>query len=149
VTVSLSGTRRNGPGTNVGLLLLRVAVAAVFTLHGYVKLFGGQFDRTVALFMTVDIPAPEMMAWVIGGLELGGGLLLGVGLWARPVAALLAIEMAIAIIRVRWAQGFLGAAEFEIVLLAACLAIAAAGAGRFSIEASWRARPIRNRRGRA
>ena len=134
--------------TDAGLLLLRVAVATVFTVHGYVKILGGHFDRTVALFMTVNIPAPEISAWVIGALELGGGVLLAVGFWARPIALLLAIEMAVVIVRVRWAQGFLGAAEFELVLLAACLALTATGAGRFSLEGSSRARPARNRRGR-
>ena len=122
--------------TDAGLLLLRLALAGVFAFHGYVKILGGHFDRTVALFMTVNIPAPVITVWLIGVLELSGGVLLAVGLWARPIAALLAIEMAVVIVRVRWAQGFLGAAEFEFVLLAACLALTATGAGRFSIESS-------------
>lgn len=145
---ALGGFRPDGPGTDAGLLLLRLALAAVFGLHGYVKILGGHFDRTVALFMTVNIPAPEISVWAVGALELGGGVLLAVGFWTRPIAALLAIEMAVVIVTVRWAQGFLGAAEFELVLLAACLALTATGAGRFSLEASSRARPARNRRGR-
>ena len=122
--------------TDAGLLLLRLALATVFAFHGYVKILGGHFDRTVALFMTVNIPAPVITVWLIGVLELSGGVLLAVGLWARPIAALLAIEMAVVIVRVRWAQGFLGATEFEFVLLAACLALTATGAGRFSIESA-------------
>ncbi len=148
MTVYSHRFRRNGPGGDAGLLLLRLGPAAVFAVHGYLKLFGGQFDRTVALFMTVDIPAPEPMAWVVGILEFAGGLLLAAGLWSRLVAALLAAEMAVVIVRVRWPQGFVGAAEFEVVLLLVCLALIATGPGRFSLEASWRARPAGNRRNR-
>lgn len=131
---------------DLGLLALRLALAAVFAVHGFVKILGGHFDRTVALFMTVDIPAPEIMAWVIGIMEFGGGVLLALGFWVRPLAALLGAEMAVVLIRVRWAQGFLGAAEFEIVLLAACLALTMTGAGRFSLDASLRGRSARARR---
>jgi uncharacterized membrane protein YphA (DoxX/SURF4 family) len=120
--------------SDLGLLALRAGPAAVFFAHGYVKLFGGH-DRTVALFMTVNIPAPEVMAWVIGVLELAGGLLLAVGLGTRAIAALFAVEMAVVIVRVRWPQGFLGAAEFEVVLLLACLALFGTGSGRISLDA--------------
>jgi uncharacterized membrane protein YphA (DoxX/SURF4 family) len=131
---------------DLGLLALRLALAAVFAVHGYVKILGGHFDRTVALFMTVNIPAPEAMTWVIGVLELGCGVLLALGFWVRPLAALLAAEMAVVLVKVRWAQGFLGAAEFEIVLLAACLALTATGAGKFSLGASPRGASARARR---
>ena len=125
---------RRVTASDLGLLALRVGLAAVFVAHGYVKLFGGH-DRTVALFMTVNIPAPEVMAWVVGVLELAGGLALAVGLGTRVAAGLLAADMAVAITRVRWPQGFLGAAEFEVVLLLACLALFGTGSGRISLDA--------------
>ncbi len=134
-------SRRQAFAVDLGLLVLRIAPAVVFFVHGYAKLLGGQFDRTVALFMTVNIPAPEPMAWVIGVTELAGGLLLGIGLWTRAVAALLAAEMAVAILLVRWPQGFIGAAEFEFVLLLVCLALFATGSGRISVDAIRYARP--------
>jgi len=134
---------------DIGLLGLRLALAAVFGVHGYLKILGGHFDRTVALFMTVNIPAPEIMAWVVGIMEFGGSILLVTGLWTRPMTALLAVEMAVALARVRWAQGFLGAAEFEVVLLAACLALTTAGAGKFSLDASLRGGSVRRHRARS
>ncbi|MGH2406319.1 MAG: DoxX family protein [bacterium] len=124
--------------TDLGLLILRIAPAVVFAVHGYAKLFGGQFDRTVALFMTVNLPAPEPMAWFVGILEFAGGLLLGLGLLTRAVAALLAVEMAVAIARVRLPQGFTGAAEFEFVLMLVCLALIATGSGKISMDAAAR-----------
>lgn len=124
----------------IGLLLLRLGPAIVFLVHGYLKLIGGHYDRTVALFLTVNIPFPEVTAWFIGGLELAGGLALLLGLLVRPFAALLAVEMAVVIYKVRLPQGFLGASEYEMVLLLTCLAMSLLGPGRFSL-APYLARP--------
>lgn len=117
---------RTTPG-NIGLFLLRFAPGLIFVIHGYLKLFGGHHDRTVALFLTVNIPFAEVTAWVIGGLELAGGLALLAGRLVRPFAALLTVEMAVVIYRVRLPQGFLGAWEFELTLLLVCLGLAILG----------------------
>ncbi|MBI3976343.1 MAG: DoxX family protein [Armatimonadetes bacterium] len=122
------------PGQAAGLLLLRLGPAAVFLAHGYLKLLGGHYDRTVALFLTVGIPLPEAAAWFVGGLELAGGVALLLGLLARPAASLLAAEMAVAIYKVRIPQGFVGATEYELVILLTCVAIALLGPGRLSVE---------------
>lgn len=110
--------------TNVDFFLIRLAPAIVFLIHGYLKLLGGHHDRTVALFMTVNIPFAEQTAWIIGGLELAGGLALLTGILRRPLAFVLAIEMAFAIALVRMRQGFIGAWEYELTLLLVCLGIA-------------------------
>lgn len=126
------------PGEAVGLLLLRLGPAVVFLVHGYLKVLGGHHDLTVALFLTVNIPLAEAAAWVVGLLELAGGLGLLIGLLARPAAALLAAEMAVAIYKVRLPQGFVGATEYELVILLACLAVMLLGPGRLSLEGSLR-----------
>ena len=132
------GSSRLTSSADLGLLVLRLGPAVVFAVHGYLKLLGGAFDRTVALFMAVNIPVPEAMAWAVGAIELAGGILLALGLWTRIAAAVLAVEMAVAIARVRWPQGFVGAAEFEFVLLLVCLALFGTGSGKFSIDAARR-----------
>jgi len=106
------------------LLVIRLAPAIVFLAHGYLKLLGGHHDRTVALFLTVNIPFAEPVAWLVGALELAGGLALLSGILLRPFALLLAAEMAVAIVLVRLPQGFIGAWEFELVLLLVCLGLA-------------------------
>lgn len=122
--------RRFAPSTfNIqpATFLLRLGPAVVFITHGYLKLFGGHHDRTVALFLTVNIPFAEVTAWLIGVLEFAGGLALLSGRWVRPFAALLAVEMAVVIYRVRLPQGFLGAWEFELTVLLVCLGLAILG----------------------
>lgn len=112
------------PAIRIDLFLIRLAPAVVFLVHGYLKLFGGYHDRTVALFLTVNIPFAEQAAWFVGGLELAGGLALLTGVLIRPLALLLAIEMAVAIIMVRMRQMFVGGWEFELTLLLVCVGIA-------------------------
>lgn len=85
------------PAARIDLFLIRLAPAAVFLVHVYLKLFGGYHDRTVALFLTVNIPFAKQAAWIVGGLELAGGLALLTGVLIRPLALLLAMEMAVAI----------------------------------------------------
>ncbi len=108
-------------------IFIRLGPALIFIIHGFLKLFGGFHDQTVALFLTVNIPLPELSAWLIGALELCGGFALLLGVLVRPVAALLAVEMAVAIYRVRLPQGFLGGWEFELLLLLICVGLAVTG----------------------
>ncbi|MGH7754462.1 MAG: DoxX family protein [Gemmatimonadales bacterium] len=117
----------------MGLLVLRLGPAVVFLVHGYLKLLGGHHNLSVALFLTVNIPLAEPAAWFVGALELAGGAALLVGLLSRPAAILLAVEMAVAIVTVRLPQGFVGATEYEMVIMLTCLAIGLLGPGRLSI----------------
>jgi len=74
------------------LSILRIVTAAMFILSGTMKLFaypnGMPPDNSTAVMWT--------QPWVGGVLEFVGGLLMLVGLWTRPVAFILAGEMAVA-----------------------------------------------------
>ena len=113
-------------------MLLRLALAAVFGAYGYAKWAGGM-DRIVGLFMTVHIPFPNITAHAVATLEVGGAVLLVLGIVTRLVGILLAIEMVVAIATVVWRQGFVGGYAFELTLLTVALALAVAGGGAFSI----------------
>jgi putative oxidoreductase len=119
-------------GINLALLLLRLVLAAVFGAYGYAKWAGGM-DRLVGLFMTVHIPFPPVTAHAVATLEVGGAMLLVLGIAVRLVGILLAIEMLVAITTVVWRQGFLAGYAFELTLLTVALALAVAGGGAFSI----------------
>ena len=90
-------------------------------------------DRLVGLFMTVHIPFPNIAAHAVATLEMGGAVLLVLGIATRLVGILLAIEMVVAITTVVWPQGFFGGYAFELTLLTVALALAVAGGGAFSI----------------
>jgi putative oxidoreductase len=76
--------------TPYALAALRIATALIFMLHGTQKLFGFPAPPSSGL-------PPLLSLFGIGAiLELGGGLLILLGLWTRPVAFILSGEMAVA-----------------------------------------------------
>lgn len=72
------------------LAVLRIVVAVIFMLHGTQKLFGFPAPPQSGL------PPLLSLLGVGAVLELLGGLLILIGLFTRPVALLLAGEMAVA-----------------------------------------------------
>ncbi|MES2713337.1 MAG: DoxX family protein [Pseudomonadota bacterium] len=72
------------------LAALRIATAVIFILHGTQKLFGFPAAPQSGL------PPAMSLLWIGAVLELGGGLLILLGLFTRPVAFILAGEMAVA-----------------------------------------------------
>jgi Predicted membrane protein len=112
----------------LGLLVLRIAVGLIFLTHGYPKL-----TRSAAAMqgMFVQHGLPAQLLYVAGVLETFGGVLLILGLFARPAALLLAIEMGVAIVKVHSGRGIMALHEYEfpLALGTACLALATVGAG--------------------
>ena len=51
-------------------------------------------------FTSLGIPFPELNAWVVGGVECIGGLLLLAGLASRPVGLILSLTMTVAYLSV-------------------------------------------------
>ena len=117
----------------MGLLALRVALAIVFVYHGYPKLVHSNPEMQQFF---IDHGLPGYFVAVAGVLETFGGLLFLIGLFTRPVALLLAIEMVVAIWKVKGVHGALVVRdfEFEMTLCAACIALATVGAGLASID---------------
>lgn len=72
------------------LAALRIVTALIFMAHGTQKLFGFPAPPQGGL------PAAVSLYWLGGVLELVGGLLILLGLFTRPVAFVLAGEMAVA-----------------------------------------------------
>jgi len=117
----------------LGLLVLRLALGLIFIYHGYPKLFGDA--RHYAEIFT-QIGFANGTSYAIGTLEVFGGALLIAGFFTRPIALLLAAEMAVAIWKVHLAKGVLAVREYEFALVcgAACLALATTGAGKASLD---------------
>ena len=118
-----------------GLLIIRLALGAVFLMHGAQKLFEFTIPGTVESFGAMGAPLPEITAPLVAVLEFAGGILLILGLLTRLVALLLAIDMVVALVHA--AAGFWvaeGGYEFVAVLGAAALGIALTGAGSLSLD---------------
>lgn len=117
----------------LGLLVLRWALALIFIYHGYPKLV-----HTVPEMREffVQHGLPGYFVGLAGILECFGALLLFLGLFTRPMALLLAMEMGVAIWKVHSAHGPLAVRDYEFPLAvgAACLALATVGAGLLSMD---------------
>jgi putative oxidoreductase len=126
---------------DVGLLALRVTLAAVFLGHGGQKafgLFGGPgFAGASGFFGTLGLrPARFWTGLAVTG-ELVAGLLFLLGLFT-PVAGLLVLAtMGVAIAKVHAPKGFFvqnGGYEYNLVLIVAAVALALIGPGAFSLD---------------
>lgn len=117
----------------LALLALRWALSLIFIYHGYPKLVHPT-DAMRDFFTSHGFPG--YFLGLAGILESFGALLLFVGLFTRPAAFVLAIEMAIAMWKVHSAHGILAVKDYEFpfALAAACLVLGTIGAGVFSLD---------------
>lgn len=115
---------------------LRIVAGALFSFHGMQKLLGWpQGGHTVALLTQLG---------AAGVIELGCGVLVAVGLFARPAAFLASGEMAVAYFQGHWKLHFANDAwlpvvnrgELAVIYCFLFLFIAAHGAGVASLDAA-------------
>jgi putative oxidoreductase len=69
----------------------RLLMSSLFIWAGYTKLFVFGHAGTAAYFKSVNIPIPDVMAWIVIVIEIVGGLMILVGFQTRWVALALAI----------------------------------------------------------
>ncbi len=119
------------------LSVLRIVAAFVFVLYGTTKVLGWPAE-----VMPGGGTAPLMtQAGIAGLLEMVGGGLLLVGLFTRPVAFLLAGEMAFAYFIGHAGQGFwpvLNGGAPAVIFCFLWLYISAAGGGPWSLDEASR-----------
>ena len=114
----------------------RLALGTVFVQSGWGKLH--DLPRVAGYFESLGIPAPQLQAPFVAGVELAGGALLLAGLFTRVASAPLAATMAVALLTARRADlasasDLFGAVELLYLLLLGWLG--AVGAGALSLDA--------------
>jgi putative oxidoreductase len=132
------------PLTNFIALVARILLAILFVQGGYGKLFGGGMAGTVANIASHGLPFPNILVWGAIVVELGIGLCLMAGLFAR-LAALILAAYTVALGLIFHAYWLAPTAEmrFEriiffnhISIIGGMLAIVAFGAGCWSLDAA-------------
>jgi putative oxidoreductase len=127
---------------SAGLLVVRLVLGLTLAAHGAQKLFGwfGGYGiaGTGGFFEQIGFRPGSLFAWAAGLSELGGGLLVALGLLGPVGPALIVSVMIVATASVHWRNGFFMATngiEFTLVIAAAAVALGLAGPGVFSLDA--------------
>ncbi|OLT46272.1 hypothetical protein BJF85_17745 [Saccharomonospora sp. CUA-673] len=151
----LSDVEDNGPepdrwhaGLDIGLLVLRLGLAAVMGAHGLQKLVGlfdgpGIGGFAEALTGMGYTSQTTLLAWITAFAETGGALLLALGLFTPlGAAAILGVVGNIVFTKFQLGTGYFDV-EFDIVLGVMALTLLFTGAGRVSIDKNtpWRRKP--------
>jgi putative oxidoreductase len=128
---------------DIALLIIRLAIGGTVAAHGAQKLFGW-FDGpglagTARFLESLGFRPGWLHARLLGPAETVGGLLLAVGLLTPLAAAAVASVMITAVATVHWKNGFFGqdgGYEYPMGLALAAVAVAFAGAGKYSVDAA-------------
>ena len=117
------------------LSVLRIVAALLFMMHGTAKLF--QMPHQA---MFDDLQLMSLLG-LQGVLEAGGGVLLLIGLFSRPVAFVLSGDMAVAYFMEHWPASWLpilNGGDLAVLFCFVFLYLWAAGPGPWSIDARLR-----------
>lgn len=121
---------------DTGKLVLRVALGAMLLFHGVAKLSGG-IGFVGDMLAKAGLPAVFGYGVYIG--EVVAPLLILLGLFTRPAALVVAINMVVAVLLVHTSQFFTlnetggWALELQGMFFFAAVAVALLGAGRYSV----------------
>ena len=121
--------------TPYALAALRIVAALIFMAHGTQKLFGFPAAPSGGL------PPAFSLFWIGAILEFGGGLLILLGLFTRPVAFILSGEMAVAYWMFHAPRSFyplLNGGDAAVLYCFVFLLLVFTGPGAFSVDGAWR-----------
>lgn len=128
-------------------LALRVPLGIVFIAHGAQKLFGvfggDGLTKTLSTFEH-GMGIPPILTLLAILAEFGGGIGLLIGFLTRFAALGIAIDMAVAVYKVHWANGFFLNAtchpgkghgfEYNLVIIGMALSLLLTGGGRWAAD---------------
>ena len=126
---------------DIGKLVLRITLAILILLHGVSKLQNG-IDFISGLVSGAGLPSAFAYLVYIG--EVVAPLLVLIGLFTRPAALLIAVNMIAAIVLVHMGELFTftnsggWALELQGMFLFTAIAISLLGPGRYSLDAKAR-----------
>lgn len=127
--------------SGVAPVITRLIVGVIMAYHGYLKLTGGVAAYAGGMLGPLGVPAPTQVAYLQILAELGGGILLIIGLLTRVTAVVEAVILVLAIILVKTDIGLIGpmgaplpGAELDLALIAGFISLILLGPGRPSVD---------------
>jgi putative oxidoreductase len=123
--------------SDLAYLIVRVTAGLMLIPHGWPKVFTRGASGVATMLTGYGIPAALPSAYLIMALETIGGILIAIGLFTRPIAALLVIEFLVIIFVAHWPRGYAvsaGGIEFPLMWGLILLAILLRGGGPWSVD---------------
>ena len=126
----------NLQNNDLAALVLRLGLGIMFVAHGLLKVLVFTLPGTASFFESLGLPG--FLAYVVVIAEIGGGILLLLGIATRKVALAL-IPVLLGASYVHLGNGWLfsnanGGWEYPVFLIAASVVLALLGGGRYSIR---------------
>ena len=110
-------------GADLALLIVRVAAGLIVAAHGAQKLFGvfggPGLQRWHSAVASMGFVQPRVMGTLAAFTEFFGGLAFAIGLYTPVVAAMLCVDLLVAVFKVHAPKGFFtqtGGFEFPLLL---------------------------------
>ena len=121
---------------DIATLILRLSLGIMFIAHGLLKVMVFTLPGTVGFFESIGFPG--WMAYVVTFAEIGGGILLILGIETRKVSYAL-VPILLGATYVHLGNGWLfsaenGGWEYPAFLTAATIVQALLGSGRYAIK---------------
>lgn len=126
-------TKKHLCSTDAALLVLRLALGAIFILHGYGKVFGHMpsMEMFSGMVSKIGFPMPGFFAWVAALTEFAGGIAILLGICTRVAGPFIAFEMFVTTVFVK--KFLFPAADEDLALFAIAIAITLMGPGCYSL----------------
>lgn len=122
----------------LGYALIRIAIALVFLQGGLEKLFlGGLYRIAPGNITKLGLSHPYAWAWTVACLDFFGSILIGLGLFTRPVAAAFLIEVTVISFGIAAPRGLFwitNGSEITLMMGAVFIGLLFGGGGRYSLD---------------
>ena len=119
-------------------VFVRIVFAVIFLQNGIEKLFLGGADRIAAGNITkLGLSFPHAWAWTVAGLDFFGSILLGLGLFTRPVAVAFLVEVTVISFGIAAPRGFFwttNGSEITLLMAFTFIGFLFGGGGRYSVD---------------
>ncbi|MBD7969950.1 DoxX family protein [Paenibacillus gallinarum] len=116
---------------NIVTTIMRVVFGILFLAHGMDK-FNTGLGNVAGWFESINIPG--FLAYIVGPVELIGGILLILGLFTRYVSAILLVILLGAVLTAKLSAGLLNGYELDLSFMLIALYLVFAEMTRWSLD---------------
>jgi putative oxidoreductase len=120
--------------SDVGIAVLRVVLGLIMIAHGWPKI---KNIKGTAAWMGEKFKPGIFWAIVVSVVEFVGGIFLIAGFLTQIVSAIIAIQFVVIIIAMKRGKGLVDGYEFDLLILAAALALLVLGGGHYGLDNLW------------